>query len=272
MSPLVARLARSGFGRFARQQLRLLGRRLQVARTAMSTTYPLPNFNLQLFFEDAIRWQNQLEQQGANIFLGNYYEFGVYTGTTMLTLHRALRAVSRTTRLVRPVKLYAFDSFKGLPRARSLYDQTPFWKEGQYACSEQEFLRIVRSHGVDLDDVVCVPGYFEDSLTPQLAESLVREKPSLITIDCDLYSSTVTVLEWLRPLLRHGTLLYFDDIWSFCGHPEFGELRAIMEFNTRGEGLLVEHHFSLGTKRVWVYTNPAMSATPLASCDVQCAL
>jgi hypothetical protein len=116
--------------------------------------------------------------------------------------------------------------------------------------------------GMRPEELVCIPGFFEQTLTAELAQSLMREQPGIITIDCDLYSSTHTVLEWLRPLLRHGTLFYFDDIWSFCGHPDFGELRAIREFNERNEGLLVEHHFSLGSKRIWVYANPASVLEP----------
>ena len=97
----------------------------------------------------------------------------------------------------------------------------------------------------------------------QLASANYR---NIITIDCDLYSSTATVLEWLRPLLRHGTLFYFDDIWAFLGHPEYGEMRAIAEFNAKAAGLLVEHHFSQGSRRVWIYTNPAqadLAASPV---------
>lgn len=249
-------LQSSAAARLLWRQVNLLARKLQIARTEICTTYPLINFNLQLFFEDALKWQHKLEQVGSGISLGNYYEFGVYRGETMLTFHRALKAVSGTLRLTRSIKMFAFDSFRGLPAIKNRYDKTPFWIEGQYACSQEQFLQILRSKGVEVEDIVCVPGFYEESLTPELAESLSSEKPSIITIDCDLYTSALVVLEWLRPLLRHGTLFYFDDIWSFCGHPDFGELRAISEFNRKNGGLLVEHHFSLGTKRVWIYTNP----------------
>lgn len=255
---LKAGMRSSSSARFLRQQFKLLMRRFQVARTGICTTYPIINFNLQLFFEDALRWQYTLSRQGSNIPFGNYYEFGVYRGDTMLTFHRALKAFSRTIPSKgMNVKMYAFDSFKGLPKMENSADKTTFWKEGQYACSQEEFLRVLKSKGADLKNVVCIPGYFEESLTPQMAASLVNDRPSIITIDCDFYTSAKVVLEWLRPLLRHGTLFYFDDIWSFCGHPDYGELKAIIEFNKKNDGLIVEHHLGLGTKRVWVYTNPS---------------
>ena len=244
--------------RFIRRQYKLFMRRLQVARTEAFTTCPIPNFNLQLFFEDALMWQHTLSKQGSNIPFGSYYEFGVYRGDTMITFHRALKAFKGAVRQRDiNVKMYAFDSFKGLPGSDNAADNSSFWRKGQYACSQADFTRIIKSRGVDLKDVVCVPGYYEKSLTPELAVSLAGDKPGIITIDCDLYTSTKVVLEWLRPLLRHGTLIYFDDIWSFCGHPDFGELKAIAEFNSKGEGLIVEHHLGLGTRRVWIYANPS---------------
>jgi hypothetical protein len=121
---------------------------------------------------------------------------------------------------------------------------------------------VLRSGGLREEDVVCVPGFYKTSLTPALARRLADDPPGGVTIDCDLYSSTATVLEWLRPLLRHGTFFYFDDIWAFLGHPEYGEMRAIAEFNAKGAGLLVEHYFSQGSRRIWIYTNPAQADSP----------
>ena len=62
----------------------------------------------------------------------------------------------------------------------------------------------------------------------------------LVMTDCDM-AATKTILDWIRPLLRDGTFFVFDDIWSFMGHPDFGERRAIREFNATRPGLLVPH-------------------------------
>jgi hypothetical protein len=82
-----------------------------------------------------------------------------------------------------------------------------------------------------------------------------------VMMDCDFYSSTKTVLEWIRPLLRDGTIFMFDDIWAFMGHPDFGELRAIREFNAKGPGLLVPHYFGGPTQQVYVFTTGYQGAT-----------
>jgi len=99
-----------------------------------------------------------------------------------------------------------------------------------------------------------VEGFYENSLTDALRVELEAIKPSLIMMDSDLYSSTRTVLEWLRPLLRDGTIFMFDDIWAYQGHPNFGELRAIREFNEKKEGLLVPHYYGGATQQVYLYT------------------
>ncbi len=55
------------------------------------------------------------------------------------------------------------------------------------------------------------------------------EPISVLHIDCDLYSSTVTVLEALAPSIRRGSVLVFDDYWGFPGWREH-EYRAFQEF------------------------------------------
>jgi hypothetical protein len=83
-----------------------------------------------------------------------------------------------------------------------------------------------------------IEGNFDKSLTKKLQNSLLRFPPQIVTIDVDYYTSTKTVLEWLQPILKSGTYIYFDDIWAFHGHPDKGQVKAIREFNERGEGYL----------------------------------
>ena len=49
-------------------------------------------------------------------------------------------------------------------------------------------------------------------------------------------------MDWLLPLLSSGTVFYFDDFWSYQGHPDFGELKFINEFNASGKGYLTQFH------------------------------
>jgi hypothetical protein len=52
----------------------------------------------------------------------------------------------------------------------------------------------------------------------------------IVNIDCDLYSSADTVLRWLEPHLRPGTLVYFDE-FPDRDH----EMRALQELLSRSD-------------------------------------
>ncbi len=77
----------------------LAARGYQVAGAKVSVTYPLINFNLQIFFEDALDWQHRLSRAGASVPFGNYYEFGVFRGDTIVTFYRALERFQKKTGL-----------------------------------------------------------------------------------------------------------------------------------------------------------------------------
>ena len=77
--------------------------------------------------------------------------------------------------------------------------------------------------------------------------------PSIIYIDVDLYSSTITVLNWIDKIALPGTIIYFDDIWATGNHPESGEQKAIIEYNAMNNTrcFLTEDPTSYGSKTVF---------------------
>lgn len=136
-------------------------------------------------------------------------EFGVFHG-------RSLRLIAE--RVKRHV--HGFDSFRGLPE-----NWTPRTPAGSYS-TEGKIPRVP-------EHVELHQGWFEDTL-PEFVRAEKRAV-RLAHLDCDLYSSTRTVLENLRPLLRKGTVLVFDD---YLGYPEWREHehRAFHEF-AEGQGI-----------------------------------
>ena len=78
-----------------------------------------------------------------------------------------------------------------------------------------------------------VRGFYDRSLTPELAARLRPKKAAVVYIDCDLYESTVPVLAFVREFLQPGTVIVFDDWNCFLGDPERGERRAWAEFTAR---------------------------------------
>jgi Flp pilus assembly protein TadD len=145
-----------------------------------------------------------VEQTGEQLPAGSLIvECGVYHGFS-------IKLMSKWSQR----EIHGFDSFEGLPEQ---------WKAGEPAgsYSTQGQLPSIANH------VHLHPGWFEDTLSG-FAENL--EIPiALLHIDCDLYSSTRTVLAELGPKLVPGSLVVFDDFLAYEGYEEH-EFRAAQEY------------------------------------------
>ncbi len=142
-----------------------------------------------------------------------YLEFGVYRGESMRFWSSALRH-PRT-------KLHGFDSFEGLPE--------DFDVEGPHVKGTFD----VRGNVPVIDDrrVTFFKGWFDEVLP---GYEVPEHDRLVVVMDADLYSSTVCVLNKLRPHIKEGTLIYFDNM----SRPEH-EPRAFGEF-MRESGLRFE--------------------------------
>jgi predicted O-methyltransferase YrrM len=156
--------------------------------------------------------------------VGDYLEFGVYVGTSLLCMHRASKAAG-----LGRMRLFGFDSFQGLPEAAA-EDEGPYrpgWFRADYDLARENLSR----NGIDWSRTVLVPGWFEDTLTPELVERLGIRKAGVILIDCDIYSAARTALEFCAPLIKDKAVVVLDD-WP-GDTPEaqgLGERRAFDEF------------------------------------------
>ena len=158
---------------------------------------------------------------------GDYHEYGIFGAHTfrMVLTEAKKHGLDDMT-------FYAFDSFAGLPEVDSEV-RTESWKPGTMAMSEEEFKGLIDAHGIYLDRIRSIKGFYSDSLTPELQRELLAtgRKAGLVTLDCDLYQSAVPVLRFLEPLLQEGTLLYVDDYYAgYGGSPRKGVARAVEEF------------------------------------------
>ena len=166
--------------------------------------------------------------------IGQYYEFGCYNGDSLVDVWNALR-IRYGRRLPDYWRMVAFDSFEGLPATGKVEDLHPIAGAGSYKSDGMaRVAQRLAAAGCGADRLRLVKGFYEESLTEGLRDELLAQgmHPSLVNIDCDYYSSTKTVLEWIEPLLLDGTVVYFDDILFYNGNPHKGELKAIDEFNT----------------------------------------
>lgn len=183
--------------------------------------------------------------------LGNYYEFGTFKGNSLITVGNLKRFFSIIYPELRNFELFSFDSFEGLPQ-NNLDHHDPVWQKGEFCGNLEEVKRNVSSY---LIKAKYIKGFYSESLTEELALQMSKYPPSIIYIDADLYSSTIEVLKWLDKVSLPMAIYIFDDIWATGNHPELGEQKAIIEYNslTNTRGFLVESPISLGSKTIFSF-------------------
>jgi O-methyltransferase len=156
---------------------------------------------------------------------GDYAEFGVHTGRTFVDAHRIARRFGRY-----PRRFYAFDSFQGLPEITAI-DAGHQWTAGQFAHDRASFEARLRRARIPAADVTIVEGFFDQTLAH--AERIGLERVAFAWVDCDLYESTVPVLDYLTDRLVPGAVLAFDDWFCFRGARDRGESLACTEWLER---------------------------------------
>ena len=113
------------------------------------------------------------------------------------------------------IRLFLFDSFDGLPEN---------WKSG----FEKGHFHLHDAEVPSFSDkrVQLITGQFSNVLP--VWKSTVRRPLAFVHIDCDLYSSTKTVLNKLNEYIVPGTLIVFDEY--FVPELENDEMTAFLEF------------------------------------------
>lgn len=135
---------------------------------------------------------------------GLILEFGVYKGDTINCIAQHVDDTS----------VYGFDSFEGL--------QEPWVFSGEGGFSDVNGTLPKVPENVEL-----IKGYFSDTL-PNFIEK--KSLPvSFLHIDSDLYSSAVTILEYLNHLIVKGTVIVFDEFFNYPNWKK-GEYKAWIEF------------------------------------------
>jgi hypothetical protein len=152
---------------------------------------------------------------------GDYAEFGC--GRTLTY------AYDRARRHGHPAGLWGFDSFQGLPAPEGAADEHPEWKEHRLTTPIDDFRKFCRANGVPDGAYTLVEGFFADTLG-KMAPTDAPTDICLAYVDCDMYSSTKTVLEFLAPRLKHGMVLAFDDYHCWSSTQVSGNRRAAVEF------------------------------------------
>ena len=138
---------------------------------------------------------------------GLYCEFGVFKGGSV-------NHIAKTTKK----ETHAFDSFEGLPEV---------WlsthKAGHFALDNLPYFE---------SNVIVHKGWFNETL-PGFIEKY-QSPLAFLHIDCDLYSSTKTVFDFLNKQIVKDTIILFDEYFNYPFWQQH-EYKAFMEFTKENQ-------------------------------------
>lgn len=131
-------------------------------------------------------------------------EFGVYKG----------RSINYFSKKLTDKKFYGFDSFVGLQENWIGTSKV----KGAFNLKN----KLPRTN----TNVKLIEGWFDKTL-PKFLTNL-QEDLAFIHIDCDTYESSSYILGQIKPYLKKGVLILFDE---FFGYPNYkqGEYKALIE-------------------------------------------
>ena len=176
---------------------------LRLAAVDQTAEYIMENMLDTPSFEDRYEILEHVFCEELRDASGLIMEFGVFRGDSMdvIATYNPLHDV------------YGFDSFEGLPERWTCDPAGKFSVEGSLPAVKR--------------NVRLIKGWFEETLPGFLEEH--KEHCSFIHIDCDLYSSTKTVLDGLKDRIVPGTVIVFDEYFNYPGWQRH-EYRAFQEF------------------------------------------
>ncbi|GAA4268016.1 TylF/MycF/NovP-related O-methyltransferase [Hyunsoonleella aestuarii] len=168
--------------------------------------FVINNIPINLHFEDRFSLLThtcKLLKENNKDKKGTILEFGVWKGST----------INHMSNLLPEVDFYGFDSFVGLSE--------PWIFNNRGAFSDVKDLPVVNNN------VNLVKGYFNETLPSFILD--LKQEVNLIHIDCDLYSSTVTIFNNISKLIKPGLIIVFDEFFNYPGWRN-GEYKAWIEF------------------------------------------
>lgn len=216
-----------------------------------------PHISRQIWHDtNAFRWaaayivKNQIE--------GDYLEFGVWKGNSFIEAYNqinnysntfynvGLRATNEKNMFV-DMKFHAFDSFEGLPETQNTSNPIQYFA-GNYSATEELFRNRISDAGLDMDRVTITKGWFNESLNKKAADALNLRQIAVAYIDCDIYESSVDVLNFITPYLKTGSVLIFDDWFRNKGISSTGVQGAALDWLKSNPQITLQHYYNCDTR------------------------
>lgn len=199
-------------------------------------------------FKTAIRFINY------ELVEGDICEFGCYTGRSLSAFayfqsQYVVNENQHNSKNLPQRKIYGFDSFEGLPESEG----HPRWDKGLFS-NNHSFHPVFSQNEIitprKIEDYFQIYGLDKPIIKKSYFENLnlnFINKIAIAHIDCDLYSSTKTTLNLIKPKLVQGSILLFDDWFHFSGQKNKGEQKAFYEFIDENKNYVFEEFLRYGT-------------------------
>lgn len=189
-------------------------------------------------------WRYHLEEfiEPSN-HLTDVYEFGVYTGQSMVDIYNVFQRKGMEIR-----RFFGLDSFQGLPEETAEPVAQPGWERGGFdarkhfgvdtvfQCVSRTYAFLQRQ-GLNCNNTRLIAGFYEDVLIEDLFEKEDMRPAAYIDIDADIYTSSYQALDFVfkYAIAQKGTLIGYDD-WGGTPGWQFnldGESRAHHEIQQK---------------------------------------
>ena len=159
---------------------------------------------------------------------GDYLEFGLWKGANLIRAYY----LAQQFKTLSSMRFFGFDSFEGIP-ALADPSENDLFPVGMFTGTYDEVAGNLKRAAVDLRRVSLTKGWFSHTLTATKRDELGVKSAAIVFVDCDVFESTVPVLEFIEPILADGAVVVFDDWYSFKNKAEFGEQKAFAEWLAR---------------------------------------
>ncbi len=201
----------------------------------------VPPETLKTFFAGCIRMLQDVKGKD----IGDYLEFGVFNGSSLGSAYLAAKRME-----LKRMRFLGFDSFKGLPDGTD--EEHDVLQKGFYCCSFEEMRECLKRRDISPNDMVWIRGWYKDTLNNRTVKRYNIKKIGIAFVDCDMYSSSKTALDFLAPLIKEPAIFCFDD-WKLYDMDVkgTGEYRSFNEF--------LESNPHLQAKEIKSYNRKSMS-------------
>ncbi len=199
----------------------------------------VPPEKLKIFFAKCIKTLQK--SKGKDI--GAYLEFGVFNGSSMASMYQTAKNMGQDS-----MQFFGFDAFRGLHKNAEKEDGG-VWKRGHYSCSFANLKKCLKKKSVNPSKINWIRGWYNTTLNKQTIKKYKIKNPGIVFIDCDTYSASKKVLDFVTPLITRPVIICLDD-WKLndLDIKGMGEYRAFNEFLEKNTHLQAQEMRSYNRK------------------------